>query len=103
MENLTEDQIKRLESLDEYKKQTFIRRYQKDKKRKRTAYLLWFFLGCHHLYLWRGNVSLGVFFFYLFTGGLCGLWIIAEAFRIPKKVRDINEKLADVLLSGLGV
>lgn len=56
-------------------------------KSKLTAYLLWFFFGCHYGYLgnWKTQVL------YWLTAGGCGIWMIVDIFRIPLLVVRYNE------------
>jgi TM2 domain-containing membrane protein YozV len=57
-----------------------------------TAYLLWFFLGwagAHRFYL--GKVGTGIL--YLFTGGIAGVGLFVDLFRIPSLVREANFRL----------
>lgn len=56
-----------------------------------VAYLLWFFLGfygAHKFYL--GEVGMGVL--YIFTGGLCGIGWLIDAFTMPGVVDRFNQK-----------
>jgi TM2 domain-containing membrane protein YozV len=58
--------------------------------RTSDVYVLWLspfgFLGAHYLYL--GEIKM--FYLYFFTFGLFGIGWIADFFRIPRVVRDIN-------------
>ena len=69
MQNLYESQYKR------HKKSTF------------TAYVLWFFLGFHYLYLGKWGTQL---IYWVTLGGL-GIWILIDIFRIPGMVKGYNE------------
>ncbi len=51
-----------------------------------TAYLCWFFLGCHYAYLGKWGVQ---FLYWLTLGGL-GVWMIIDLFHIPSKVNKCN-------------
>lgn len=51
-----------------------------------TAYLCWFFLGCHYAYL--GNWGLQLLY-WLTLGGL-GIWAFIDLFHIPTKVNNYN-------------
>ena len=56
-----------------------------------TAYLCWFFLGCHYAYLGKWGLQ----FLYWFTIGGLGVWCIVDLFHIPTKVNNHN-----MLISG---
>ncbi|WP_033960396.1 TM2 domain-containing protein [Psychroserpens jangbogonensis] len=51
-----------------------------------TAYLCWFFLGCHYAYLEKWGLQ----FLYWFTLGGLGIWCIIDLFHIPTKVSNHN-------------
>lgn len=51
-----------------------------------TAYLCWFFLGCHYAYLGKWGWQL----LYWFTLGGLGLWCLIDLFHIPSKVEKYN-------------
>ncbi|HUH28047.1 TM2 domain-containing protein [Gelidibacter sp.] len=51
-----------------------------------TAYLCWFFLGCHYAYL--GNWGLQIL--YWFTLGGLGIWAFIDLFHIPTKISNYN-------------
>lgn len=56
------------------------------------AYMLWFFLGAfsgHRFYLGRTGSAWAQM---LTLGGL-GVWLLADAFLIPRMVREYNEAL----------
>ena len=83
--------------------------YDASKKSTSTAYLLWFFLGgfgAHRFYLGHTGVAVAQLLLTLvgialaiFAVGFLLLipvwiWLIVDAFMIPKMVRELNEKLA---------
>ncbi|MBL7559844.1 TM2 domain-containing protein [Olleya sp. YSTF-M6] len=51
-----------------------------------TAYLCWFFLGCHYAYLGKWGLQ----FLYWFTLGGVGIWCLIDLFHIPAKVSNHN-------------
>ncbi|MDY0780966.1 TM2 domain-containing protein [Tenacibaculum sp. IB213877] len=51
-----------------------------------TAYLCWFFLGCHYAYLDKWGLQ----FLYWFTLGGLGIWCLINLFHIPSKVSKHN-------------
>lgn len=61
-----------------------------------TAYLCWFFLGCHYAYLGKWGLQ----FLYWFTLGGLGIWILIDLFHIPTKVNKynmlINNQIAEI-------
>ncbi len=56
-----------------------------------TAYLCWFFLGCHYAYLGKWGYQI---LYWITLGGL-GIWILIDLFHIPSKVDNYNLKLAN--------
>jgi len=56
-----------------------------------TAYLCWFFLGCHYAYLGKWGLQ----FLYWFTLGGLGVWCLIDLFHIPTKVNNHN-----IIISG---
>lgn len=61
-----------------------------------TAYLCWFFLGCHYAYLGKWGLQI---LYWLTLGGL-GIWALVDLFLIPSKVAKhnliISEQIADL-------
>ena len=61
-----------------------------------TAYLCWFFLGCHYAYLGKWTLQL----LYWVTFGGLGIWAIIDIFTIPGKVNAhnliISNKINDI-------
>ena len=51
-----------------------------------TAYLCWFFFGCHYAYLGHWGLQ----FLYWFTLGGLGIWCLVDLFHIPTKVNNHN-------------
>lgn len=51
-----------------------------------TAYLCFFFLGCHYAYLGKWGLQ----FLYWFTLGGIGIWALVDLFHIPTKVNNHN-------------
>ncbi len=61
------------------------------KRETSTAYILWVaswfgVAGLHRLYM--GRIGSGLL--WLFTGGLCGIGTIVDAFLMPRMVDDSN-------------
>lgn len=51
-----------------------------------TAYLCWFFLGCHYAYLGKWGLQI---LYWITLGGL-GIWMLIDLFTIPSKVNAYN-------------
>lgn len=90
--------FKKVETMEPITQATFTDEFLKKKKRTGLTYVF-FLLFLHYLYL--GQV--GLFFLYLLSAGACGLWTIADFFRIPKLVRDHNKSLALKVLQDIQV
>ncbi|HMZ56217.1 MAG TPA: TM2 domain-containing protein [Nitrospira sp.] len=59
-----------------------------------VAYLAWFFLGWHYLYLKRVGLQIA---FWLTLGGF-GLWWLVDLFRVAGIVNRMNEDAARELM-----
>ena len=55
-----------------------------------TAYLCWFFLGCHYAYLGKWGLQI----LYWITLGGIGIWALIDLFHIPSIVSNHNLKIA---------
>jgi len=55
-----------------------------------TAYLCWFFLGCHYAYLGKWGWQL----LYWVTLGGIGVWAFIDLFHIPTKVSSQNLEIS---------
>jgi len=51
-----------------------------------TAYLCWFFLGCHYAYLGKWGLQI----LYWITFGGLGIWALIDLFLIPSKINEHN-------------
>lgn len=51
-----------------------------------TAYLCWFFLGCHYAYLGKWGLQI---LYWITLGGL-GIWCLIDLFHIPSKINHHN-------------
>lgn len=54
-----------------------------------TAYLMYWFLGCHYGYVGKWGVQMA----YWFTLGGFGMWILIDLFRVGGIVRRYNNKI----------
>lgn len=76
--------------------------FESNKKSATTAFLLWFFLGMfggHRFYFGQtGTAILMILLTISIIGTIPALiWCIVDAFSIPSKVRDFNNRLAQSL------
>ena len=55
-----------------------------------TAYILWFFLGCHYAYLGRWGTQI---LYWITLGGL-GIWAFIDLFRIPSLISNHNYRIS---------
>lgn len=55
-----------------------------------TAYLCWFFFGCHYAYL---NLWLLQILYWISFGGL-GIWALIDLFHIPSKIDQHNKQVS---------
>ncbi len=85
-----------LTKLPPQRQEEFIEEYTRKAKSAAPAYLLWFLLGWHYIYLRKWGMR---FLFWLTFGGLFVWWLI-DLFRLPGMIRDYNKDIAvDVLRS----
>ena len=76
------------------KQELFIEEYRRKAKSVGVAYVLWFVIGLHYIYLGK----LGWQLFYWVTLGGFLIWTFIDLFRIPGLVKDHNQDAAiDVL------
>lgn len=88
-----------LAKLDPEFQHAFHREYAKRQKSLFVAYLAWFFLGWHYLYLGR----IGVQFAFWFTAGGFLVWWAVDFFRLPGLVARLNEDTAMELMTQMKV
>ena len=62
---------------------------QSELKSTGTAYVMYWFLGCHYGYLGKWGIQLA----YWFTLGGFGMWILIDLFRVGGIVRRYNNKI----------
>ena len=83
-----------LSKMPSEKQGLFVDEYRRKQKNTGIAYLLWFIIGLHYIYLNK----LGWQFFYWITAGGFLIWAFIDLFRIPGMVRDYNKDVVvDVL------
>lgn len=73
--------------------------FERKKKKLSVAYIAWFLLGWHYLYVGKVGVQ---FAFWLTFGGFWVWWFL-DLFRMPSIVRGANEQIARQALQTLGV
>ena len=81
---------KKYKSLASEQKQIFIDEYNRKKKTKWVAFILWFFFGWHYAYLKKW----GWLILFIFTAGGFFIWWIIDLFRVSKMVNEYNNNLA---------
>lgn len=86
-----------IEKLHSEQKNEFIDEYNRCAKTTGIAYLCWFFLGMHYIYL----KSFGSQLLFWITGGGFLLWLIWDAFRMNDLVGMYNRTLAKNILKKL--
>ena len=75
--------------------QAFQREYSKRRKSLFMAYVAWFLLGWHYLYLGK----IGLQFAFWFTAGGFLVWWVLDFFRLPGVVSRLNEDTALELMT----
>ncbi|MDG0860369.1 TM2 domain-containing protein [Staphylococcus equorum] len=75
---------------------------ERSKKKKGTAFALWFFLGgigTHRYYMGDIGYALGM----TFTLGGLGLWTLIDAFFIAGRIDELNSNTERDLIINLGL
>lgn len=72
------------------KQSLFVEEFRRKSKSVGLAYLLWFIIGLHYIYLGK----LGWQLFYWITAGGLLIWTIIDLFRIPGMVNGYNKDVA---------
>lgn len=86
-----------LAKLSAQKQEEFIEEYKRKAKSIGVAYVLWFLLGWHYIYLRKWGLQV---LYWVTLAGLL-IWMIADAFRIPGMIRDYNKDIATDVLRNL--
>ena len=62
-----------------------------------TAYLLWFFFGCHYAYLGMWGIQI-LYWIAILAGfvtlGITWIWVFVDLFLIPGKVANYNRNIS---------
>lgn len=85
------------EKLDSKQLLTLSTEFDKVKKSKTTAYLLWFFLGVlggHRFY--ARNTLMGILM--ALTLGGCGIWALLDVFFIGSRIEALNDEIETDLI-----
>jgi TM2 domain-containing membrane protein YozV len=85
--------------LDRSSQAALFNEYEQKKRKLSVAYVAWFLLGWHYLYLRK----VGVQFAFWFTLGGFWIWWFVDLFRMPSIVRSCNEQIAREALQTLGI
>jgi len=88
-----------LSKLTPEKQSLFLEEFRRKKKNTGIAYLLWFIIGLHYIYLGK----IGWQFFYWITLGGIGVWAFIDLFRIPGMVNNNNRDVAIDVIRDLKV
>lgn len=83
-----------MQALGPHQQKAFRREYSRRKFSLLTAYLAWFLLGWHYLYLGKTGTQ----FAFWFTGGGFFVWWFVDFFRLPGMVTTANEDIARELM-----
>jgi len=86
-----------LVKLSAQQQEEFAEEYKRKAKSSGVAYILWFFLGWHYIYLRKWGIQI---LFWLTAGGF-GVWWFIDLFRIPGMIRDYNKDVATEVLKTL--
>lgn len=86
-----------LAKLAAQKQEEFVEEYRRKAKSIGIAYVLWFLLGWHYVYLRNWGVQI---LFWLTLGGLFVWWFI-DLFRVPGLVHNYNKDVATDVLRNL--
>ena len=86
-----------LDMLPAQRQKEFLEEYGRKAKSTGPAYVLWFLVGGHYVYLRKWGVQ---FLFWLTVGGLLVWWLV-DLFRIPGMIRDFNTDVAVEVLKNV--
>ena len=86
-----------LSKLSAQKQEEFMEEYRRKARSTGTAYVLWFFLGWHYVYLRRWGIQI----LYWVTAAGFFIWAVVDLFRLPGLVRDYNKDVATDVLRNL--
>ncbi len=87
--------------MDAMSQSAFFNEYEKKKKKVSRAYLAWFFIGWHYLYLKKVGVQFALWATWFI--GLGEIWRVVDLFRMPSIVRGCKEGIARDALQTLAI
>ncbi len=79
------------------KQEEFIEEYRRKTKSCGVAYILWFLLGWHYIYLRKWGLQ---FLFWVTLGGFVFWWLV-DLFRVPGLIDDYNKDVATDVMRNL--
>lgn len=86
-----------LAKLTPQKQEEFVEEFRRKSRSIGTAYVLWFFLGWHYVYLRKWGIQV----LYWVTGAGLLIWALVDLFRMPGLIRDYNKDVATDVLRNL--
>lgn len=86
-----------LAKMSAQKQEEFLEEFKRKEKSLAVGYLLWLFFGFHYIYFKKIGTQI------LFTCTLGGFffWWLADAFRIPSIIKDMNKDNALEIMRNL--
>lgn len=87
--------------MDTVSQNAFFNEYEKMKKKISLAYVAWFFIGFHYLYLKKVGVQFA--FWATWFVGIGEIWWVVDLFRMPSIVSSCNEGIARDALQTLAI
>lgn len=87
--------------MDSASQNAFFNEYDRMRKKTSLAYIAWFFIGFHYLYLKKVGVQFA--FWATWFIGVGEVWWVVDFFRMPSIVRSANELIARDALQTLAI
>lgn len=84
---------------DPQSRMAFFEEYSKARKKTGVAWIAWFLIGWHYLYVGKVGVQ---FAFWVTFGGLLVWWFV-DFFRMPAIVKSANDQIARNMIQTLGL
>jgi hypothetical protein len=89
--------------MDPASQASFFNEYDRKKKKRSVAYILWLTFGFHYLYARKVGMQFAFWFAWLFFVFPGVIWWWVDLFRVPSIVKDTNEQQAREALQTLHV
>lgn len=86
--------ISQVKNLSHAQQTFFLNQYESKRKSKFLAYLLWFFVGLHYVYVGKWGMQ----FLFWFTAGGFGIWWFIDLFRMSGIIANKNNDIAVEIL-----